>query len=514
MSQSKSSLRQFDPLAISREAGMRRRHKRMEDLRHRLGRNKPLTEQQIHAKVRPRSPRFWVGGALVLLLFSYWLKSPLLVLLAMLLLSIGLIPELWYQVALRGVRFSRTFSVRQARFGEDVFITYQFENRKFLPVPWLEMEDEFSDRLDLHANGIFPSYKPLRQIFITSFTLWYFQRVKRRYRLTATERGVWNFGPTYLRAGDPFGFLESEAQITNRASDTSLLVLPLIAPLAKFGLPSKYPFGELPTRRQHLEDPSQVVGTRDYQPGDPLRRVHWKATARSMTLQSKVYPPTTSQTLLLFIDINTTPHPALGIDPVLLELGIAAAASIAVWATAHRYAVGLVSNSLPSANFDSELASFEDARASMRVPPGSHPDQLARLLVAMSRMQPYFGAAMENLLDRERVKLPMGATIIYISAAGAVQAGVVQRLRHMQRHGHTVALLLTGAAAAATDGLLTYQLGGEETWNDLTEYVRSQSGNQPDTAGAATGDGSPGGTDASADRPAHHPGNQPAFTLG
>lgn len=512
MSQSKPSLRELDPFVARRIINQQRRQKRIDTLRRKMGRNKPLTEQEIHAMVRPRSPRFWVAGSMVLLFFSYWLKSPLLVLLAMLVLSIGLIPELWFRVALRGIRFERTFSVRQARYGEDIFVTYQFENRKFLPVPWLEMEDELSDRLELHSNGLFASYKPLRQIFITSFTLWYFQRVKRRYRLTATARGVWNFGPTYLRAGDPFGFLESEAQVTNRASDTSLVVLPLIAPLAKFGLPSKYPFGELHTRRQYLEDPSQVVGARDYQPGDPIRRLHWKATARSMTLQSKVYPPTTSHTLLLFIDINTTPNSALGIDPTLLELGIAAAASVATWATEHRFAVGLMSNSLPSASFDSAVATYEDARASMRVPPGSHPAQLARLLVAMARMQPYFGASMENLLNREQVKLPMGATIIYISAAGALLPGIVQRLQHMQRHGHTVALLLTGNAAVATKDLLTYRLGGEETWNDLTEYVRSQSGSQ---SGTTSRDRSPnGGPDASPDRPTHQPGNQPAFTLG
>ncbi|CAG9622084.1 DUF58 domain-containing protein [Sutcliffiella rhizosphaerae] len=48
-----------------------------------------------------------------------------------------------------------------------------------------------------------------------------------------------------------------------------------------------------------------VIGTRDYQNGDSFGQIHWKATARTNHLQSKVYERTSQLTWLFIIDIHT-----------------------------------------------------------------------------------------------------------------------------------------------------------------------------------------------------------------
>lgn len=502
------------------EIAMRRRQRYGAGVMRRLKMDRPLTDDEIHRRMRPRARRFWVGGTITLALLAYLLQSPLLGLCALLILSLGVVPEIWQRLVLRGVRFERGFAPARVSFGEPTRYVIQIENHKRLPVPWLEVEDEFAAELEMPGAPVYPSYKPDRQLFITTLALWSRQRVTRRYRVVPLARGVWNFGPTYLRAGDPFGFLDDERQITQRGGQHTLMVLPLVAPLERFGLPTRYPFGETETRRRFLEDPSQITGARDYVAGDPLRRMHWKATAHQGTLQSKVYPFTTDHTFAIFLDIYTMPSVNQGVVTALFELGIAAAASIAAWAHKERYALGLFSNGLPMASGEREMASLADAHAFMRVPPSTHPDQLGRVLESLARLQPYFGVPIDRLLAREQTKLAPGATVIVITSVAALQPSTVTRLERLQARGHTVALLLTGTDPVAAGKLLTYRLGGEDTWNELVAYAQSKRREDRSDALFTTGptDGA-AGTDAggpasvaadSADSHRH----EPAFALG
>lgn len=74
-----------------------------------------------------------------------------------------------------------------------------------------------------------------------------------------------------------------ECQISVERLDT-ILMYPPILPIERFGLPARHPFGEHAASHRLLEDPQRVVGIRDWALGAELCRVHWKATARAMTL--------------------------------------------------------------------------------------------------------------------------------------------------------------------------------------------------------------------------------------
>lgn len=492
----------------------RRQHFEQRHLQ-RLGKDKPPTEDELHAHMRPRPRRFWLGGAIALLIASYFAQSILLMLSAMIILSLGLVPEIWQRLVLRDVTFQRTFTDKRVRFGEATRIRFELENHKLLPVPWLEVEDELSLELEMPTAPLFPTYKPDRQVFISAFSLWGHQRVTRTYRLLTRARGVWTFGPTYLRAGDPFGFVEREKRLDQRGQP-SLIVLPLVAPLTRLGLPSHNPFGDTNAQRRLIEDPSQIIGARDYLPGDPLRRVHWKATARTTTMQSKVYPYTTTHTFAIFLDIYTTENPSQGFNTDLFELGIAAAASISAWASQQRYAVGFFSNGIPASSTDTNFTSLEALQASIRVPPSAHPKHLTRVLEAMARLQPYFGFGMDRLVAREQHTLPIGATVIVITSARALQPRTVALLERLKRRGYVVAILLTGDGPASTGTLLTYRLGGEEAWHALSQEALGERGRGSDLAERpskdfGTTDSGPGIGDRVAPPADRH---QPAFTVG
>src|SRR5205823_12615047 len=104
---------------------------------------------------------------------------------------------------------------------------------------------------------------------------------------------------------------------------------------------------------------SRVIGVRDYAYGDSLRRVHWKATARTMQLQSKVYEATTTHALVIFLNIMARLDAYYGIHPELQELATCAAASVTNWAIDQGYAAGLYANTIMFMPEDTPSLSLE-----------------------------------------------------------------------------------------------------------------------------------------------------------
>ena len=125
-----------------------------------------------------------------------------------------------------------------------------------------------------------------------------------------------------------------------------LLVYPRMVPLTALGLPADRPFGEYRALRRLAEDPLRMNGARAYAPGDTLRTIHWKATARRGELHTKTFDAAAAQPLALFLNVNTFEQIWEGVDPDLLEYAISATASIARWAWERGQPVGLYANSV------------------------------------------------------------------------------------------------------------------------------------------------------------------------
>jgi uncharacterized protein (DUF58 family) len=412
------------------------------------------------ATLQARRPLYLVSA--LLLLTSLLIQQPLVFVAGLLLLSLAAIPELWYRYALRRLVAYPELSTERAEIGDTVQVRLVIENRKALMLPFLEIETQFPDALPVMGHVLDTAPVTERALLRNVYSLWAYQRVARRYRVRALARGVFTFGPMRLRASDPFGLLEREH--THEATAT-LIVHPLIAPLERLGLPAHAPFGERPASRRLLEDPLRVAGIRAYQAGDEQRRIHWKATARLGSLQSKILETSTRHTVLMFLDIRTFAQISKGYAPDLVEMAITAAASVANWALDQGYAVGLVSNGTLLAPELDALTSeghtvvdevSEDTRARiaraiaragvaqrLRVAPSPRTEQLARLLDGLARLLPYHGGPMQPLIMAEESSLPSGATIVYIGAETLVDVPTIVALRRLRSLGHSVSLLLT-----------------------------------------------------------------------
>ncbi|MBG6239928.1 hypothetical protein IWX78_002918 [Mycetocola sp. CAN_C7] len=97
------------------------------------------------------------------------------------------------------------------------------------------------------------------------------------YELRSSHRGRFAIGPFRVTHGDPFGLVTTERRI---AGPQVFTVTPRVTNLIDAGLRSssgdgaKHELNHLATQR------ADELIAREYRPGDPLRRVHWRQTAR------------------------------------------------------------------------------------------------------------------------------------------------------------------------------------------------------------------------------------------
>src|SRR5437763_8057298 len=342
--------------------------------------------------------RRWYLLGLAIIVASAPFHQPLLIVIGLLMLVVLGTTDIWHMYCLDNLNYQRQFSEQRVLFGEQVTLSLSVENAKILPLPWLEVEDTLPRALTMTGQQLRVNLVGGTTILDNLFSTRGYERVTRRYTVGCTVRGVHKFGPTVMRSGDVFGFLSNEKTLPNWQY---LLVYPLVVPLTQFSLPARHPFGEQRAPRRLLEDPSRVIGVRDYAYGDSLRRVHWKATARTMQLQSKVYEATTTHTLVIFLNVIARLDTYYGIHPELQELAICAAASVTNWAIEQGYAVGLYANSImfmpdetsslaheqaPTEQLNLDVAiSAQLERRRIRLPASSSQEQRQRIMEVLAR---------------------------------------------------------------------------------------------------------------------------------
>jgi len=429
--------------------------------------------------------------------------QPLLLVIGLLILIVTGTTEIWARYCLQDLDYKREFSERRVLFGEEVTLSLSVENVKLLPLPWLETEDSVPSSLTYPSQHMRVSIRSNSVVFENLFSTLPYERVTRRYAIQCTARGVHTFGPTVLRSGDVFGFLNREVSLPNWQY---LLVYPMVVPLTRFGLPARHPFGDYRAPRRLLEDPSRVIGVRDYAYGDDLRRIHWKATARTTQLQSKIYEPTTTFTLVIFLNVVSQLDAYYGINPELQELSICAAASVADWGLDQGFAVGLYANTImympevglsADEGWDNEdpqrqpqnvlvpLASTRESgqpprgpslhtvlqnqlkRRRIHLPPANNEEQRKRIMEVLARVQSYFGSTIEDVILTERTRLPAGATIVVITST--ISDLLLDSLTRVRQSGHAVTILYAGDTPlpARLAGATVYHIGGEDTWKEM-----------------------------------------------
>ena len=209
---------------------------------------------------------------------------------------------LWGLLVRRGtkkVTCSRSFSSIRFFEGEQGELIEVVRNDGPYVIPWLRIESRISPNIRLGKQENLGNSDEM--YYYSCFTLFPHQQIRRRHRVTFLCRGSYNLGNAYLTTGDVLGVSRfgKEQQL-----DTPVLVYPRILDPDELPFPVSQMMGEMVRRNQLLKDPFLIRGIRDYQNGDPVRDIHWAATARTGTLQVRVHDSTVRTKLLVVLNVQ------------------------------------------------------------------------------------------------------------------------------------------------------------------------------------------------------------------
>lgn len=390
----------------------------------------------------------WVPLAVVFLAAGFALgrNTAALALGAALLLVVA-VSTWWKNNALVSVAYERHFDRTHVFPGEPLHMTLHILNLKPLPLTWLQFQDEMPiapeeasslSKVQGETTG--------RYVLQNTFSMSGRERKQRTFTLTFAQRGFKQLGPVRYNSGDIFTLFTT--QETRDYRDT-LVVYPRIWSLTELGLPAKEPFGPITLRHSLFTDPIKTRGIRDYHPHDRFRDVHWKATARRGSLQTKIYDPSTGMSLAIFLNVATMPKHWQGHFPELLERAVSVAGSIANYAADQKWGIGLYAN-----------GAVPRSDQPIRVPPGRAPDQLMHILEALAAVTEFATGAIELLMQRESPHLPWAATLVLVTAV-LTDEMAVSALR-LKEAGRRMALLYLGEAPPPfhLPGITFYHLPG------------------------------------------------------
>ena len=356
-----------------------------------------------------------VGGAL--------LSAPGLLLVGGLTLLSRWLTTLWSRYGLDSIGYERRIATPRAVWGDQVPLEVEVWNRKLLPVPLLTADDHVTDTLRVAGRPLVASDRPGQGALQNSWSLLWYERVVRHLVIDARRRGAFTFGPVRLTVSDLF---ERGTNSEDRELPAELLVRPRTVPV-RAPHAAQAPLGMARARTSLFSDPSHFAGVRPYEPGDPVRRIHWRATARVGQPVSRRYEPVHEREVMLAVDLQTVggPYWLMLFDDDQVESLCVAAASLARRMLGSDTPCGLLLG-----------AQLAGGRRWAYLPPSAAASQLGRIEDLLARVQPILSLPFERLLGVIPRRLAPGGTVLTLGARDPQP--YADRLRRLSRTGYAV----------------------------------------------------------------------------
>ncbi|SER81463.1 Protein of unknown function DUF58 [Gracilibacillus ureilyticus] len=343
----------------------------------------------------------------------------------------GMIYNKW---GLKGITYKREFKQKTVFQGEVVEMVDQIANRKLLPIPWIRLESKISRYLANTSDQ--KENQEIEEVFHrTLFSLLPYQKITRRHQLTATKRGYYPLDTVSVTTGDAIGFSESFDSIE---AATAVTVYPSIIPVDEIPLPSHSWLGDITVKRWIIEDPFLHAGVREYQAGDPLNSINWKATARSQTMQINKKDYTADHHLMIYVNFDTNEDIRLPIEkPELMETALSYAASLAAYTLERGVATGFGCNGYFVEPFTNTL---ERIKPSVRTEPSNSGSQLDYILDTIAKVKMDRSRNFRAFLE-EDLEQGMSDTDIIIFTS-QLSERVEIKIRQLEQLGNAVEVVL------------------------------------------------------------------------
>lgn len=388
----------------------------------------------------------WTLGGIFLLVIGITFQLGLLVYAMYALLGVILLSRFLSREWIERLTVNRECNRMVAEIGDKVAVVVEIKNDGSFPVPWLLLEDAF-------PKEALAQRPPRVKIDGRRVALIQIRGGKTQsllYQVTFLMRGYYQLGPLLMESGDLFG-LHRRFKVATEPH--FILIYPKVVPIAGYDFASRRPIGEIRMSHRLFEDPTRIAGVRRYQQGDPFNRIHWKATARTGELHSRIYDASSVAGATIVLDFHRDMYPVQG-EPLRSELAITTAASLANAICTLGQQVGFISNgrdavdriqlegwnqefqtrSRAQKNFG--MQSESDRLRPVVVETRKGIEQFQRIRETLARLEFTDGLSFSQLLIETSSRMPRDATLIAV--LGDVTTETALALGNLRRSGYAI----------------------------------------------------------------------------
>jgi len=392
----------------------------------------------------------WILWAVIFLLVGLVLQLELLVYAMYALLGMIVVSRYFAHQWTENIAARRECNRETAQIDDKVAVIVTVENQGHHRVAWLLMEDGLPKDAFLQKPPRLKIERSRRMITSLKSRC----ETALKYQVHFKMRGYYQIGPLLVESGDLFG-LHRKYKILSKPQ--FVLVYPKVLPLESYNIASRKPIGEIRMSHRLYEDPTRISGVRPYQMGDPLNRIHWRATARTGELHSKTFEPSSIAGASILMDFHKASFPSRGLVQ-RSELAVTAAASLSNALYQLNQQVGFFTNARDAADrvreegWKHEFASRNIAREQMEkqeentrlrpveVPTRRGADQLQRILESLARAELTDGLRFPEFVLQIAGHLPRDATVIAILPFVSLETATA--LAALKRKGFAISVVL------------------------------------------------------------------------
>lgn len=293
-------------------------------------------------------------------------------------------------LSLRALSYERRFSRAFAHEGERAELIEVLKNRKFLPLPWVRVESRISPNLRF-TGGNEEREIAADQYHKSVFFLGAFKQVTRRHPLRLEKRGYYTLGTVSLSAGDLLGLNVTTVQLERNCA---ISVYPRLLSEEELNSLSSRWQGDVITRRFIMPDPFLTAGVRDYEAGDPVSYIHWKASAKLNRLMVKVQDYTVDPRVTIVLNVQASEDQWGELsdeEQRVIEHGFRIAATLCYRALSSGAEAGFASNGC--------LWGERGLQRPIHVSSAKGPNQMEAIFEAMARLQIHREFTFPTFLD-------------------------------------------------------------------------------------------------------------------
>ncbi|SKA81124.1 Protein of unknown function DUF58 [Caloramator quimbayensis] len=213
------------------------------------------------------------------------------------------------------LNYKREISKKIVEIDEEFDITVIIENKKMLPVTFINVTEKFPDSIYYKYNANL--LKTANYLYHkSSYTLMPYQRIKRTYKAACSKRGKHIFFDVTLTIGDFLGIDTSNISIE---FSQYIIAIPKPLNIDEHLKPYGDYYGDISVKRWIIDDPVLTIGIREYTPYDPQKFIHWPSSLKSNKLMVKKFDYTCENTSLIILNIECDKPFWINIDETKIE---------------------------------------------------------------------------------------------------------------------------------------------------------------------------------------------------